>query len=501
MKLAHVHVGERSSPVQPDGTFAVEGVRRGFVVVRFTGVHHEARELGLWVPRDEQLEVKLGTYARDDGGLEHATVVLHRRANGAITAATQVRLQRATTGAWSADVRGAGMEIIYQLRGLVPMRDVDGPEADSFEYDGGGDYFSILSPQPSPRTVHVDPTLLPPAAKPFEVRFAEPDGSTARIASLWQRAAARVEDDAKGRPVDASFRADITRALATEHDPDVVSALRIAYLVPAPVRSDEAASVARQLLDALPADASLWAFRPEAALDAVELAGRNPEREAYLDRLLDGLADHDAAARLLASRVRAASLAGREDELARLWAILRERFGGTPAARAAAIYEPSRKIRPGREVPDFDLGAMTDPRTRPGTHVTRTTLRGKVTLIDFWGTWCMPCRAEVKFLEQAYSRHSAQGFVIVSIAAHDRADAVANFRRSISPMPWTHVVLDAAKEDDALQMFETRSFPSSILVSREGRIVAVGDELRGERLERAVSGALLSGSRVGTTQP
>jgi thiol-disulfide isomerase/thioredoxin len=442
------------------------------------------------------MEVKLGTYARDDGALEHATVVLHRRANGAMTTATQVRLQKAPTGSYAADVRGAGLEIIYQLRGLVPMRDVDGPEADSFEYDGGGDYFSILSPQPSTRTVHLDLAALPPAGKPFEVRFAEPDGSTARIAKLWREAGARIDDEAKGRPADASFRGDITRALAAEHDPDVVSALRIAYLAPPPARSDEAASVARQLLDALPADASLWAFRPEAALDAVDLAGRTPEREAYLDRLLDGLADHDAAARFLATRVRAASLAGREDELARLFAILRERFGSTPAGHAAAIYEPSRKIRPGRELPDFDLNAVTDPRTRPGTHVTRAALRGKVALIDFWGTWCMPCRAEVKFLEQAYSRHSAQGFVIVSIAAHDRADAVANFRRAISPMPWTHVVLDAAKEDGALQLFETHSFPSSILVSREGRVVAVGDELRGERLERAVSDALLTGSRL-----
>ena len=248
--------------------------------------------------------------------------------------------------------------------------------------------------------------------------------------------------------------------------------------------------MARQLLDAVRADASLWGFRPEAAIAAVEIAGTTPARQAYLDAVLDGLHDPEVASGFLAERVRAASRAGREDELGRLYPILRRRFPGTAAANAVAILDPARRVRPGHEVPDFDLPALADPpRTPPGARVTRAALRGKLVLLDFWGTWCIPCRGEVKFLEQAFARHKDEGFVIVSIAAYDKESRVRNFRRSVSPMPWTHVVL-GADQDEALALFETKSFPTSFLVDAGGRILAAGEELRGEGLERAVASAL-----------
>jgi thiol-disulfide isomerase/thioredoxin len=249
--------------------------------------------------------------------------------------------------------------------------------------------------------------------------------------------------------------------------------------------------VARRLLDSIRPDASLWAFHPVAAVDAVELVGHSPARDAYLDQLVDAVHDPEAAAGVLAARVRNAARAGRDEELARVYPILRSRFATTAAARSVTAFDPQKHVRPGRDLPDFDLPALVDAHTAPGTHVTRASLRGKVAIIDFWGTWCIPCRGEIKYLEQTYARHKAQGLAVVSVAVRDRLSAVRNMTKT---MPWTHVVLDASNEDETLKLFENPMFPTAILVDPAGRILAMGEELRGTALERAVENALASGA-------
>ena len=193
--------------------------------------------------------------------------------------------------------------------------------------------------------------------------------------------------------------------------------------------------------------------------------------------------------------MRAASRAGREDDLAHLFAALRSRFASTSAARAVSLHDPARHVRPGRELPAFDLPALEDVARSPrGARVTRASLEGSVAIVDLWGTWCVPCRAEMKFLERAFARHKDQGLRIVSIAVRDTEASVRNFRRSVSPMPWTHVLVGAREQEATLDLFESKSFPAPILVDRRGRILAMGDELRGEALlERAVLAALHDG--------
>jgi thiol-disulfide isomerase/thioredoxin len=486
MKLANVHLGDVSVPVEADGGFRFEGKRPGFVSVRFTGVDHEPRTLGLFLDgREQALEVRLGTYPRE-ATLEHAALMLRARTDGALSTRLHgVLFTRNPRGRFVASVPAAKGDVLYQVRDVVPDRMVNGPESDAFEYDGDGDYFSVLHAHKGPRQVYLDPAALPPAGLPLEVRFADPESTGARIARLHLDAASR----AAGAAGNTAWRAEILKAIASAQDRDVGAALRIAYFVPPPPKTDEAAALARQLLDTLPADASLWRFWPEAALSAVEIAGTTPLRAAYLDQLLDALPDAEVAARFLSARIRAAARAGRDDELARLYPLLRQRFASSPAVRAMALYDPARRVRPGRDLPDIDLPALPDARTPKDTHVTRAALHGKLVLLDFWGTWCMPCRAEVKVLEQVFAKHQAEGFTIVSVAAFDKPARVQGFRRSVSPMPWTHVVL-GENQEDVLTLFGTKSFPTELLVDGAGHVLAAGEELRGERLERAVANAL-----------
>jgi len=115
-------------------------------------------------------------------------------------------------------------------------------------------------------------------------------------------------------------------------------------------------------------------------------------------------------------------------------------------------------------------------------------LRGKVVLIDFWGTWCPPCLAELPHLKEAYKKYHDKGFEIVSIALRDSPTIVKKFTKE-NNMKWIHLTDD---EFQLAQLFQIKAVPTPILLNHTGKIVLRGSEnmfdtdLRGEQLMKDV---------------
>ncbi|APR85265.1 Thiol:disulfide interchange protein [Minicystis rosea] len=504
MKLAHVHVGERSMQVDEGGGFRIDAPGPGFLAVRFTGVDHAELDARLHFDgRPAEIEITLGTYERRPAPFAGASVAVYLRAeSGGAPVARRFPepVKKLANGMCGVVLLEKSDEIFYALDDVARGHRVNG-EAESFLWNGQS-YLGQLHRRDGGFRIMLDAAKMPPAGVRPRLRFADANARGARITRLGFDADLRAEDDGMRAPGDATWRAEIAHALAGERDAEVAAALGIAYLVPRSglgARGEEAVTIARDLLDRLPAEAPIWALAPTAAITAVELAGSTAERETYLDRVTDGLRDRDTAASFAGARLRSASRAGREAEVARLFGIMRARFAGTNATHAVAFYDPARHLRPDHEVPDFDLPALPDgARTPAGTRISRASLRDKVTLIDFWGFWCAPCIAEIGSLHDVYDRYKDAGFTIVSVAVRTKVPAIRQFRVSRFPMPWRHVVLDDANQDDTLDRFEIKSYPSPILIDRAGKVVAAGDDLRGEGLARAVAAALRAGARSGS---
>ena len=137
---------------------------------------------------------------------------------------------------------------------------------------------------------------------------------------------------------------------------------------------------------------------------------------------------------------------------------------------------PPSRIVVGAEVPDFALASLQDS----DVSLTREDVAGKVYLIDFWATWCLPCVAELPNLHQAYEEYGGRGFEIVSVAMGDRREHIAQLRETEWPMPWLHAF--EPLDSDQAELFELFGVPKAILVDSSNTIVGVDEDVRGDQL-------------------
>jgi peroxiredoxin len=112
-----------------------------------------------------------------------------------------------------------------------------------------------------------------------------------------------------------------------------------------------------------------------------------------------------------------------------------------------------------------------------------SSLRGKVVLLDFWASWCGPCRKENPNVVATYKKYSSKGFDVFSVSLDENKSA---WEAAIKKdgLIWNNHVSDLGGWKSAVvPTYEIESIPFPVLIDKEGKIVAMGESLRGAGLE------------------
>ncbi len=146
----------------------------------------------------------------------------------------------------------------------------------------------------------------------------------------------------------------------------------------------------------------------------------------------------------------------------------------------------NRVLQPGRMVPAFRVRSLDSA----GPVISDVSLRGKAYVLDVWATWCRDCIVELPALRALHEKYGRRGLQLVSVSVDEEQGTADRFRRIRAPMPWIHGWAGAAPDGGPLAGFEVTWLPTTILVGRDGRILALAPKLESAEFDALVLQAL-----------
>ncbi len=139
------------------------------------------------------------------------------------------------------------------------------------------------------------------------------------------------------------------------------------------------------------------------------------------------------------------------------------------------LYDAKKGVEIGEMAPDIDL-----PQPN-GTNLKLSSLRGKVVLIDFWASWCGPCRAEFPNVKKVYAKYKDKGFEIYGVSLDKDKSSWVNSISSLG-LDWKHVSDLKYWSCAPAKVYKVTGIPATVLIDKNGKVIA--KNLRGEELEK-----------------
>lgn len=150
----------------------------------------------------------------------------------------------------------------------------------------------------------------------------------------------------------------------------------------------------------------------------------------------------------------------------------------------AACDEAPKHPLVGKQAPDVRLSPVT-----PGGDVMVSSFKGKVVILDFWATWCGPCRELMPVLSELQEKYRDKGVVVLGVS-NEKGNEVFAFRKEHPELKYD-LYLD--KSFDATEQYKAENLPTTVVLDREGKIAFWDMGMDGhtrENLEKVIEESL-----------
>ena len=483
----------KSSHVAPNGTYELRFDFPGLYRLQFAGVGHNPIELPVLLAKYDTvlLSVRLSAHELRDS---LTTVWIIGDFNNFSLRAPPLFMTKQRDGTFAITLRTIADSLSYQIRLADKVRTaINGTQSDRYIWTPEGDYRSVVRTRKDDSiTIVFAPNRLSNVHSDPIVAFQDEGSLTSRFYAIEtklgefrnRRADARREFSRSGKKPSAFIydsshdRAEILRLREKEHDPVLRNAWLLAAVCEFPGAEADSSLATLALKSISPMD-PFWYYNPRFMSQCVDASRDQRSYLSYLQQAIAGHHDKEIIPYLIYTLLSFAKHSRADSLLATYYRVLASEYPNSPwSAAAKSTFAPSRSIQVGKAVPDFSVASLEDSTVL----FTRKNLLGTVYLIDFWATWCVPCVAELKHLSQAYERFRSKGFTILSASFDGKPEVVGKFRKEKYPMPWLHTRTLAREGDQFANLFEVAVIPKPILVGRDGTILAIEDDLFGEKL-------------------
>lgn len=137
-------------------------------------------------------------------------------------------------------------------------------------------------------------------------------------------------------------------------------------------------------------------------------------------------------------------------------------LSSTTLFAAAPLGHLMDAVDPPRPAQDFTLADVDGEESRLSDY------RGKVVMLNFWASWCPPCRHEMPSMQRLYEKYADQGLVVIGVNQWEDEDLVFEFVGRLEPEPTFPVLLD--RDSKVAEQYGVKGLPTTWLIDREGKL-------------------------------
>jgi thiol-disulfide isomerase/thioredoxin len=170
----------------------------------------------------------------------------------------------------------------------------------------------------------------------------------------------------------------------------------------------------------------------------------------------------DAAPEAMLQLAIAHEFAGQEADAAKWYSKVASDFSTSPLAKKAAGAK--------RRLASVGRSIELQGKTHDGRAIDLDSYRGKVVLIHYWATWCVPCKEDLKAIKALQARYASKGFTAIGINLDGEAKALTNYLRE-TPLPWPQLYEPGGLDSRFAHELGIMTLPTMLLIDKSGQVV------------------------------